>query len=155
MQGYYKCTICQTFLSKSSLSCHLLFKHKNVGKTYCCLLCTKTFSLPYTLSNHIKSNHGPQHIQNRTTRDKTHAGTASLNDHKRYKQSYLKGVTRKQTLRSLSLSYQKKDGRVWPHPSFFWYDTDFSEFDSADIIDYILEKSVSYQKKHGRGHVLV
>ncbi len=30
----------------------------------------------------------------------------------------------------------KKDGRA--HPS--WYDTDFSEFDSADIIDYILEK---------------
>ncbi len=24
--------------------------------------------------------------------------------------------------------------------------------DSADIIDYILEKSVSYQKKDGRGH---
>ncbi len=61
-------------------------------------------------------------------------------------------VTRKQTLRSLSLSYQKKDGRVWPCPSFFWYDTDFSEFDSADIIDYIFEKSVSYQKKDWRGH---
>ncbi len=45
---------------------------------------------------------------------------------------------RKQTLKSLSLSYQKKD------------DTDFSEFDSADIIDDILEKSVSYQKKDGR-----
>ncbi len=52
-------------------------------------------------------------------------------------------VTRKHTLRSLSLSYQKKDGRAWP---FFWYDTDFLEFDSADIIDYILEKSVSCQK---------
>ncbi len=25
-------------------------------------------------------------------------------------------------------SYQKKDGRVWPHPSFFWYDTDFLDF---------------------------
>ncbi len=60
-------------------------------------------------------------------------------------------VTRKQTLRSLSLSYQKKDGRAWLRPSFFWYDTDFSEFDSTDIIDYILEKSVSYQKKDGRG----
>ena len=47
-------------------------------------------------------------------------------------------VTRKQTLRSLLLSYQKKDGQAWPHPSFFWYDTDFSEVDSADIIDYIL-----------------
>ncbi len=34
-------------------------------------------------------------------------------------------ITRKQTLRSLSLSYQKKDGRAWPHPSFFWYDTNF------------------------------
>ncbi len=28
-----------------------------------------------------------------------------------------------------------------------WYETDFSEFDSADIIDYILEKLVSCQKK--------
>ncbi len=59
---------------------------------------------------------------------------------------------RKQTLRSLPLSYQKKDGRAWPRPSFFWYDTDFLEFDSAVIIDYILKKSVSYQKKDGRGH---
>ncbi len=58
-------------------------------------------------------------------------------------------ATRKQTLRSLSLSYQKKDGRTWPHPSFFWYDTDFSEFESADIIDYILKKYVSCQKKDG------
>ncbi len=46
--------------------------------------------------------------------------------------SYMTHVTRKQTLRSLSLSY-------------FWYDIDFSEFDFADIIDYILEKSVSYR----------
>ncbi len=36
---------------------------------------------------------------------------------------------------------------------FIWYDTNFSEFDSADIIDYILEKSVSCQKKDGRSHV--
>ncbi len=33
-------------------------------------------------------------------------------------------VTRKQTLRSLSLLYQKKDGRCHAHPSFFWYDND-------------------------------
>ena len=46
----------------------------------------------------------------------------------------------KTDLKVFSLSYQKKDGRVW-------HDTNFSEFDSADIIDYILEKSVSYQKK--------
>ncbi len=26
-----------------------------------------------------------------------------------------------------SLSYQKKDGRAGPRPSFFWYDTDFSK----------------------------
>ena len=58
---------------------------------------------------------------------------------------------RKQTLRSLSLSYQKKDRRALPCPSFFWYDTDFSEFDTTDIIDDILEKSVSCQKKDGRG----
>ena len=37
-------------------------------------------------------------------------------------------VTKKQTFRSLSLSYQKKGGRAWPCLSFFWYDTDFSEF---------------------------
>ncbi len=47
-------------------------------------------------------------------------------------------VTRKQTLWSLSLSYQKKDGRAWPQPSFFWYDTDFLEFESFDFIDHIL-----------------
>ncbi len=41
---------------------------------------------------------------------------------------------------------------VIPRPSFFWYDTDFSEFD-PEIIDYILEKSVSYQKKDEHGHV--
>ncbi len=40
---------------------------------------------------------------------------------------HLTRVTRKQTLRSLSLSYQKKDGRAWPCPSFFWHDTDFFE----------------------------
>ncbi len=50
------------------------------------------------------------------------------------------------------MSYQKKDGCAWPRPSFFWYDTDFSEFDSADNIDYIIEKSVSCQKKDGRDH---
>ena len=32
------------------------------------------------------------------------------------------------------------------------YDTNFSEFGSAIIIGYILRKSVSYQKKDGRGH---
>ncbi len=37
-------------------------------------------------------------------------------------------------------------------PSFFWYDTYFSEFDSADIIDYILKKSLSCQKNDGRDH---
>ncbi len=52
--------------------------------------------------------------------------------------AYITCVTRKQTLRSLSLSYPKKDGRAWPRPSFFWYDTDFSEFESFDVIDQIL-----------------
>ncbi len=33
-------------------------------------------------------------------------------------------VTRKQTLMSLSLSYQWKDGRGHARPSFFWYDND-------------------------------
>ena len=45
---------------------------------------------------------------------------------------------RKQTLRSA------------PILLLVWHD--FSEFDSADIIDYILEKSVSCQKKDGHGH---
>ena len=35
--------------------------------------------------------------------------------------------------------------------TFFWYDTDISEFDSADISDYICEKSVSCQKNDGNG----
>ena len=60
---------------------------------------------------------------------------------------YTTGITRKQILRSLSLSYQKKGGRMWPRLSFFWYDTGFSVFDSADVIDYILEKSMSCQKR--------
>ncbi len=52
--------------------------------------------------------------------------------------SSLVHVTRKQTLRSLSLSYQKKDGQAWLCPSFFWHDTDFLEFESFDFIDHIL-----------------
>ncbi len=43
-------------------------------------------------------------------------------------------VTRKQTLRSLPLSYQKKDGHAWPHP-----------YSNS-------KKSVAYQRKDGRGH---
>ncbi len=34
----------------------------------------------------------------------------------------------KQTSRSLSLAYQKKDWRAGPHQSFFWYDTDYKTF---------------------------
>ncbi len=37
-----------------------------------------------------------------------------------------------------SVSYQKKDGRGHACPSFFWYDTDFLEFESFDFIDHIL-----------------
>ena len=48
-------------------------------------------------------------------------------------------VTRKQTLRSLSNVVIPNEG--WAHVN--------SEFGSADIIDYILEKSVSCQKKEG------
>ena len=39
---------------------------------------------------------------------------------------------------------------VIPKEGWARYDTDFSEFDSADNIDYILENSVSYQKKDDR-----
>ncbi len=45
-----------------------------------------------------------------------------------------------------------KEGISVHGQSLFWYDTDFPEFDSADNIDYILEKLVSYQEKDGRGH---
>ncbi len=52
------------------------------------------------------------------------------------------------------MRHEKTDLKVFVVviPKEGWYDTDFSEFDSADIIDYILKKSVSYQKKDGRGH---
>ncbi len=53
-------------------------------------------------------------------------------------QNFHVSVTRKQTLRSLLLSYSKKDGHAWPRPSFFWYDTDFLEFESFYFIDCIL-----------------
>ncbi len=46
--------------------------------------------------------------------------------HRQFNHCNLTCATRKQTLRSLSLSYQKKDGRAWPRPSFFWHDTNFS-----------------------------
>ncbi len=35
---------------------------------------------------------------------------------------------------------------------FFWYDTDFFEFESFDFKDHIPKKPVSYQEKDGRGH---
>ncbi len=70
--------------------------------------------------------------------------TCTLNMLFRY---YMTCLTRKQTWWSLSLSYQKKDGRA--HPSFgmtpafqecnLWYQQNS-------------EKSVSSQKKDGRGH---
>ena len=49
----------------------------------------------------------------------------SESSHSAFNWAYMRYVTRKQTLRSLLVSYQKMDGRVWPCPSFFWYDTDF------------------------------
>ncbi len=58
----------------------------------------------------------------------------------------------KQILMSLLLSYQKKGGRTWPHPSFFWHDTDFSRIYSMMSAETNSEKSVSYQKEDGRGH---
>ncbi len=55
-------------------------------------------------------------------------------------------VTRKQTLKSLLLSYR---GRA--HPSFGMTPT-FKKFDFAGIIDYILKTLVSCQKMDGSGH---
>ncbi len=61
-------------------------------------------------------------------------------------------VTGKCALRSLSLSYPKKDGPVKPHQSFFGYDTGYKTvfWYSAAFTDYILY-SVSYQKKNWWG----
>ncbi len=57
---------------------------------------------------------------------------------------YIWGVLRENRPlnRSLSLSYQKKDGRAWPHSSFFWYDTDFLEFESWLHRSYSLKVGV-------------
>ncbi len=41
---------------------------------------------------------------------------------------YLSSATQKGPLCLWSLSYQKKDGRTWSRPPFFWYDTDFLDF---------------------------
>ncbi len=61
----------------------------------------------------------------------------------------LRCVMRKQTLRCLSLSYQKKDGHGHAHPSFGMTPI-FSEYDlwsqKTQIWVYL------YQKKDGRGH---
>ncbi len=43
-------------------------------------------------------------------------------------EDHMRCVTRKQTLRSLSVSYQKKE--------LFWYGTDFLEFESFDFLDH-------------------
>ena len=51
------------------------------------------------------------------------------------------GITWKGPLRPDSLSYQKKDGRVW-------YDTDFLDFFFWIFFSFF--KSVSYQKKDGQ-----
>ncbi len=61
---------------------------------------------------------------------------------------------KEESVRSVGIELSNITGfkETWPHPSFFWYGTDFSEFNSADIIDNILEKSVLCQKKDGRGH---
>ncbi len=60
---------------------------------------------------------------------------------------------------SFDVRHEKTDLKVfvvvipkegWAQP--LWYDTHISEFDSADIIDYILEKLLSCQKKDEHGH---
>ncbi len=51
-------------------------------------------------------------------------------------------VTRKCPLCPESFSYQKKDGRAWPHPPFFWYDTDFSKKIKINKIKQNLKKKV-------------
>ncbi len=60
--------------------------------------------------------------------------------------NYMRRIMRKQTLRSLSLSYQEKDGHAWPLPSFFWYDSNFSRI-------WLWWHSIqSYQNKDGCAH---
>ena len=57
-----------------------------------------------------------------------------------YNPPYMTHVTRKQTLRSLSLSYHAR-------PSFFWYDTNFSRILSMMSAESTSEKSLSYLLK--------
>ncbi len=61
-------------------------------------------------------------------------------------------ITRKQTLRSLWLSYQKKDGRAWPRISFFWYDTDLAGNMIYKVKRLKFWKVGLNQNKDGHGH---
>ena len=51
-----------------------------------------------------------------------------------------------QLLSPESLSYQKKDQRMWQRPFFFWYDTDFEKIKSKESAESTI--LVSYQKKN-------
>ena len=53
-----------------------------------------------------------------------------------------------------SVSYQKKNGRAWSHPSFFWYYTDLLEFDSVDLIDYVQKKKKKKKMCHAKSRAL-
>ncbi len=50
------------------------------------------------------------------------------NMHQQFMQLQVGDITREDLYCPESLSYQKKDGHAWLHPSFFWYDTDFLDF---------------------------
>ena len=66
--------------------------------------------------------------------------TSSKLDVNRFDTTLVMLVTRKLTLRPLSLSYQKKDGCAWPCPSFIWYDTDFWRIKSFQNLTLLTSK---------------
>ncbi len=93
------CMCCQTrFFHGVLLENHLLTKCTTGFTEVNCLKCATKFKCHCLFLQHARLGCG--------------GNTGTGKDH-------LRCVTRKQTLRSLSSSYQKKDGRAWPrHPSF-------------------------------------
>ena len=59
---------------------------------------------------------------------------------------------------SLSLLYQKNDGRTWPCPSFFWYDTNFLRiiiiYDVSRVIPLIWDKWYIYTTFGGPSQIV-
>ncbi len=100
-------------------------------------------SWQFEVSNHV-TYHIMQHL---TTSCSAVTSKSALENHP-------STFWRRHAKRSLMarVSVTSKEGWTGATRPYFWYDNEHSEFDSADIIDYILRKSVLYQKNDGRGH---